>query len=95
MGFSEVAVAVPIGSTVGARDVRAGDRVGLLAQPAEAATRPAVLVADHLRVVSINSDTSGIADASTVIVVATDRRHALELARYLPRPLLLMIDHVP
>lgn len=83
----EVAVPVPV-QTVG--EVKPGRRVGVLV-PSEQATGPAALVADGLRVVSVQAGDSGI-EAGAVVVVATDRAHAVQLARYATRPLLMIVD---
>jgi hypothetical protein len=86
----EVAVPVPV-QNVG--EVKPGRRVGVLAPPEQPEQR-AVLVADRLRVVSVRSGGSG-ADAEAVVVVATDRAAAIQLARYATRPLLMIVDDLP
>jgi hypothetical protein len=86
----EVAVPVPVQN---AGEVKPGRRVGVLAPPEQPAQR-AVLVADRLRVVSVRPAGSGV-DADAVVVVATDRAAALQLARYATRPLLMIVDDPP
>jgi hypothetical protein len=88
-------VAVPVQIASGVASVRPDDRVGVLAPPADSDTAgDAVLVADHLRVVSMTK-ASGLSEAGTVVVVATDRARALQLARYVSRPLLMIVDDLP
>jgi hypothetical protein len=88
-------VAVPVQVASGAASVRPADRVGMLAPPVDDEVGgQAVLVADHLRVVSVSSG-SGLADAPTIVTVATDRPRALQLARYASRSLLMIVDEVP
>jgi hypothetical protein len=90
----EVAVPVPIAG--GAVAVRPADEVGVLAPPADGdSTGDAVLVADHLRVMSITRSAGLGGDATAVVVVASDRAAALRLARYAARPLLMIVDDLP
>jgi hypothetical protein len=78
-------------SVQSAADVGAGDRVGVLA-----ASGGATLIADRLRVLSVRATGSGLAgDATAVVTVATDRAHAVMLARYAGRALMLISDDFP
>ena len=52
----------------------------------------ALLVADQLRVLSVQASAASLDGAAAVLLVATDRSHALALARYVTRPLLVVID---
>jgi Flp pilus assembly protein CpaB len=90
----EVAVPVPIASGVGS--VRPDDQVGVVAPPADGDTvSEAVLVADHLRVITVTQPAELAGDTAAVVTVATDRAGALQLARYAARPLLMIVDQLP
>ncbi len=100
----EVAVPVPVAPVGLDSLVRAGARVGVLAAPdpeagiasPRASPGDAVLVADQLRVVSVdaaNADLGG--DAAATVVVAATRDAAIRLARYTSSPMLLIVDGVP
>lgn len=105
----EVGVPVPITAAATARDLRPGTFVGLLSPPAEpsvlgppAAGPPGtgqrgVLVADHLRVLSVLTDSTGLgaAGAGTVVLVAATRELAVRLAGYAGHDLLLIRDTLP
>ena len=89
---NEIAVPVPVSATSAAL-VRPGDRVGVVA--ADTANR-STLVADHLRVLAVRTDSgrlSGTADA--VVVTAATRSDALALARYSTERLVLIVDELP
>jgi len=74
-----------------AADVDAGDRVGVLVT-----STGATLIADRLRVLSVRTAGSGLAgDATAVVTVATDRAHAVVLAHYAGRALMLISDDFP
>ena len=89
----EVAVPLPVGSTE-AGMVGRGDRVGVLASPDP--PQHSVLVADHLRVLSVRApDASLSGDATAVVVLATDRTAALSLARFSGTRLVLILDDLP
>ena len=81
-------------SVDGVRAVRAGDRVGVLAVPPDtASSAAAALVADRLRVLSVSAASTALGDSSTAeVLIATDRVHALRLARYSAQPLILILD---
>jgi Flp pilus assembly protein CpaB len=95
-------VAVPVSDDAGgtATAVRPGDRVGVLAGASDDGftARPgsAVLVADHLRVLTIENADGGMGgDATVTVVVATSRSSAIRIARFSGRPLLLIADQFP
>jgi Flp pilus assembly protein CpaB len=89
----EIAVPVPVSATSAAL-VRPGDRVGVVAA-ADAANR-STLVADHLRVLAVRSDSSGLSGSSdAVVVTAATRSDALALARYSGSRLVLIVDELP
>ena len=89
----EVAVPLPVGSSE-AGMVGRGDRVGVLTSPDP--PQHAVLVADHLRVLSVRApDASLSGDATAVVVLATDRTAALSLARFSGSRLVLILDDLP
>jgi hypothetical protein len=97
----EVAVPVPIDPRGGTGLVRAGDQVGVLAA-GDGTGPPSAgrLLADHVRVLSVRDASTGATavpsgDASTVVVVATDRATAVELARFAGGRLLLIRDEFP
>lgn len=88
----EIAVPVPVGATSAAL-VRPGDRVGVVA--ADDANR-STLVADHLRVLAVRTDSSGLSGtADAVVVTAASRSEALALARYSTERLVLIVDELP
>jgi hypothetical protein len=101
----EVAVPVPVSQPGLERLVRPGERVGVLAAPpaagfgaAPARDSPgAVLVADHLRVLSLAAgDGAGLgADSAPTVVVAATRTEAIRLAAYAGSPMMLFVDGVP
>lgn len=83
-------VAVPI-AVQSAADVDAGDHVGVLV-----ASSSATVIDDRLRVLAVHPAESGLAaEATAVITVATDRAHAVVLARYAGRALMLISDDFP
>ena len=91
-------VAVAAGGT--ATQVAPGDRVGVLAGSSDDGftTRPgsAVLVADQLRVLTVENADGGFgSDATVTVVVATSRSGAVRIARFSGRPLLLIADRFP
>lgn len=95
-------VAVPIAVSAGgtATVVRPGDRVGVLAGSSAdgftARRGSAVLVADQLRVLTVEKAEGGIGgDAMVSVVVATSRSGAVRIARFTGRPLLLIADQFP
>jgi hypothetical protein len=89
-------VAVPVQLARVAPSVRPADEVGVLAPPADSDTAgDAVLVADHLRVLSVTRGSEVGNDAAATVVVASDRAGALRLARYVSRPLLMIVDELP
>jgi hypothetical protein len=89
-------VAVPVQIARVAASIRPGGEVGVLAPPADdAESGDAVLVADHLRVVSVARGSGLGDDPAATVVVATDRAGALRLARYVSRPLLMIVDDLP
>lgn len=91
----EVAVPVPV-ALAGTGAIRPGDLVGVLAAPQDGGASSAVLVADHLRVLAVNTGRTELnADSSTVIVIAADRTRALRLTRFSTRPLVLIADDLP
>ncbi|HEY2296886.1 MAG TPA: hypothetical protein VGH43_04100 [Jatrophihabitans sp.] len=89
---NEIAVPVPVSATSAAL-VRPGDRVGVVA--ADTANR-STLVADHLRVLAVRSDSGGLSGtADAVVVTAATRSDALALARYSTERLVLIVDELP
>ena len=88
----EIAVPVPV-SVASAALVRPGDRVGVVA--ADTSNR-SMLVADHLRVLEVRSDPSGLSgSADSVVVTAATRSDALALARFATERLVLIVDELP
>jgi hypothetical protein len=93
-------VAVSVGVTSAPSDLQRGDRIGLLAAPAEGGLEPAgslheaQLLADRLRVLAVaRSGTSGT-DPPTVLVAAR-RDQALRIAATTGRSVLVVVDHRP
>jgi Flp pilus assembly protein CpaB len=88
-------VAVPVAVAAAQADfITRGDRVGVLA--AFDPPRHAVLIADHLRVLSVRAaDAALSSDATAVVVLATDRAAAVALAQLSDARPTLILDGVP
>jgi hypothetical protein len=86
----EIAVPVPVSATSAAL-VRPGDRVGVVA-----AGNRSTLVADHLRVLAVRTDSDGLSGtADAVVVAAASRSDALALAGFATERLVLIVDELP
>lgn len=95
LATDEVAVAVPVTSAALARYLHAGDRVGVLYSPADGAPGDPLMVADHLRVLSVLTESDYGTDAATTVMIATDRPTAVRLARFPTDYVRLVVDRSP